>query len=122
MHLNNLGRTGRGRDEKHVHEPDVLAQLAEQPARSSRLPSPPHGFLLVNLRQRERRDEGNLPFFHAMRAAARPVEMMLLMVWARGAAQAKRFKALLFGEGACRQRAESLPTGLASRGSTPLIA
>lgn len=100
----------------------MLAQLAEQRAPFLKAHRPPHGFLLVNLRQRERRNEGKLPFFHAMRTAAPPVEMMLLRVWGRDAAQANRFKALLFGEGACRQRAESRPTGLASRGSTPLIA
>lgn len=59
----------------------MLAQLAEQPAPLLKTHRPPHGFLLVNLRQRERRDKGKLPFFHARRTAARPVEMMLLRVW-----------------------------------------
>lgn len=73
MHLNNRGRTGRGRDQKHVHEPDVVAQLAEQPAPFLKAHRPPHGFLLVNLRQYERRDEGMLPFLprHADRSATR---------------------------------------------------
>lgn len=81
MHLNNRGRTGRGRDEKHVHEPDVLAQLAEQPAPSSRLTGRPTGSCSSTSGSVNGGTKGCSPFFHAMRTAARPVEMMLLRVW-----------------------------------------
>lgn len=41
---------------------------------------PPHGFLLVNLHSVNGGTKGISPFFHAIRTAARPVEMMLLRV------------------------------------------
>lgn len=90
MHLKNRGRTGRSRDEKHVHEPDVLAQLAEQPALFPKARRPAHGFLLANLNSVNGGTERISPFFHDIRTAARPVEMMLLCSGVRDPAQPKR--------------------------------
>lgn len=82
MQLKSRGRTGRGRDEKHVHEPDVLAQFAEQPAPLLKAHTGrPTGSCSPTCSRVNGGAEGISPFFHAIRTAARPVEMMLLMVW-----------------------------------------